>query len=93
MVLGTGVTGEAKTLVVGVHDDLATLDLADFSQSPGDRDGCSGQVYEVRLPTYTPSREIQYELGWRALRPLMYDICSSHSQRSQVSRRHPLTAV
>jgi len=60
MVLGTGVTGEAKTLVVGVHDDLATLDPADFSHR--ETEMMLRQVYEG-LSTYTPSREIQYELA------------------------------
>ncbi len=58
--LGNGILGEAKTLVIGIHDDLATLDPADFSHRQTEI--MLRQIYEG-VSTYTPAREIQYELA------------------------------
>ena len=60
LIVGIGILGEAKTLVVGMHDDLAALDPADFSHR--ETESMLRQVYEG-LSTYMPSREIHYELA------------------------------
>ncbi|NMB13513.1 MAG: ABC transporter substrate-binding protein, partial [Firmicutes bacterium] len=58
--VGLGVSVSAKTLVIGMDDDLATLDPADFSHRQ--TEAMLRQVYEG-LSTYTPDREIEYELA------------------------------
>lgn len=55
-----GVSVNAKTLVIGMDDDLATLDPGDFSHRQ--TEAMLRQIYEG-LSTYTPDREIEYELA------------------------------
>ncbi|MGI6037656.1 MAG: ABC transporter substrate-binding protein [Limnochordia bacterium] len=50
----------AKTLVIGFDDDLMTLDPADFSHRQ--TEAMLRQIFEG-LSTYTPDREIVYELA------------------------------
>lgn len=58
--IGCGVSVKAKILVIGMDDDLATLDPADFSHRQ--TEAMLRQIYEG-LSTYTPDREIEYELA------------------------------
>lgn len=57
---GLGFPARAKILVIGMDDDLVTLDPADFSHRQ--TEAMLRQIYEG-LSTYTPDREIEYELA------------------------------
>ncbi|NLK08644.1 MAG: hypothetical protein GX316_08095 [Firmicutes bacterium] len=54
------IAAHAKTLIIGVEDDMVTLDPADFSHRQ--TESALRQIYEG-LSTYTPEREIVFELA------------------------------
>lgn len=71
--LGLSGMARAKTLVIAFNDELQTLDPADFSHRQ--TEAMLRQIYEG-VSTYTPEREIVYELAEsiRAIDDVTYEI-------------------